>query len=139
MNLAAYTDTLCSQQVPISVTSCSGIDTYYHNEEDHGCTAAAAAVSGWWRPQCLPCQVGQAWIEFTTPSPALCIISSNDTLGDGEADLAGLGAGSGGGLSWSGGLTITASIGLEFTNEDPNTLLLSYSDGKTAISVPRHQ
>jgi len=114
VQLKAYRDAACSDRISddaLSLDACSGFSTY-GTQAQVRCENALS--SGKWRPQCSQCQPGDAWIEFSSASGIMCITLPGNNLGKGE----------GGGKSWSGGVTMTASDGSTWVNVEPNKLVM---------------
>lgn len=91
VNVKLYKDMACMTKIDNSlvvVTSCSGANV----------GTCSDAVSSNWRPQCGPCATGEAAVQIVTVELVKCITATN------------LGVGAGGGRTWSGGITVKASL-----------------------------
>ena len=83
-----------------------------------------------WRPQCLNCTKGEAWITFSTTEEARCIIATN------------LGKGRIGNLKWNNGTDVTWNNGLivELKNPDGSWMKImeSFRDNSVVIGILTH-
>lgn len=81
---------------------CSGNHAY------KGCNNAVDMVYPWWRPQCLQCEINEAWIGYKVSKEIVVV----------EAYAKGLGIGSVGSYSWNGGVVLQRSEDAGKTWED---------------------
>ena len=87
--IRAYSDADCAKEITATYIDESG------DRDVSGSLAFVYSSGKYWRPHCRTCDIGEAWVTFSTETEAQCVLT--DGLGEGKG---------GGGTSWNGGIKV---------------------------------
>eukprot|EP00746_Dinoflagellata_sp_MGD_P150022 gnl/MRDRNA2_/MRDRNA2_81972_c0_seq3.p1 gnl/MRDRNA2_/MRDRNA2_81972_c0~~gnl/MRDRNA2_/MRDRNA2_81972_c0_seq3.p1 ORF type:complete len:534 (+),score=72.28 gnl/MRDRNA2_/MRDRNA2_81972_c0_seq3:188-1603(+) len=130
VDIFVYSDTSCTVAIPVTWLQESGSHQTSHpsscrpgvtkTKTNHGLRAFDGEAHTSWLPQCHPCEVGVAWVTFSTSEEVKCVQAAN------------LGQGVEGEERWDGGILVET----QRSDDSWSTVLLSTS-GNAAKSTQR--
>ena len=85
--IRAYSDADCAKEITATYIDESG-------GSDSGSLAFVYSRGKYWRPHCGKCDIGEAWVTFSTETEAQCVLANA------------LGEGAGGSGTWNGGIKV---------------------------------
>ena len=85
--IRAYSDADCAKEITATYIDESG-------GSDSGSLAFVYSRGKYWRPHCGKCDIGEAWVTFSTETEAQCVLANA------------LGEGGRGSTSWNGGIKV---------------------------------